>query len=180
MMTALALLVRYWKIAAIVALAGVATVLWRRHDAAQQALGAARVRIRAQDSALAVGLRELAKVETLYVRDTVLVTRLATRTITLHDTVLAHLTDTVAVRSYIETADSAAHACLDLLQRCNERNRLAVERFAVYDAKIATLTAAPNPSALVVPPRSRHWTADVTKIGVGFLLGGLAGWAVTR
>lgn len=49
---------------------------------------------------------------------TVTVVRWASRTDTLRDSVLAHLTDTVVVKQYVQAVDSTVKACRDLVSDC--------------------------------------------------------------
>src|SRR5581483_5417692 len=58
--------------------------------------------------------------ETVYVHDTVTADRTLVRYRVVHDTVLAHLRDTVVVKQFIAQSDSTIHACTRALGDCGQ------------------------------------------------------------
>lgn len=68
---------------------------------------------------------QLVQLDTVYVTDTVRLTTTRTHYVTLRDTVLAHLTDTVihvdTVRQLLAAADSTIHACQVVVVTCEQR-----------------------------------------------------------
>jgi hypothetical protein len=57
-----------------------------------------------------------------------------TKYLTLHDTVLQHLTDTVTVERFITVADSTVHACQVVLSDCERRATTLEAELAVADS----------------------------------------------
>ena len=144
-----ALLLRYWKpiaAGAVVLALVVGFELWKRN---LQNRGVAQERGRVADSTLAVIAPQLAHVETVYVRDTVRVTRTLARLDTLRDTLLQHLTDTVRVREFITRADSAAAACRDLMSDCQAFRALTATKIAALESKLQTVPVAQAKSCTI-------------------------------
>lgn len=158
---------KYWHWAAIVGLATFAGVEWHLHNVAEQQRGAAVVLNHQYDSTLKSIKQPLATVETLLVHDKRTVPVLATRVVTKTDTVLRHLTDTVLVKQYVTTADSAAKACVESINHCNEYKRLT-------DIKINTLESKLAVAPLLKP--QHHLGADL----LWFTLGALGGYVAHR
>ena len=96
----LALLLRYWKEAVIVALVLGLVAMCHARDRALIQRGEALQRAHVADSTLKAVTPKLARVDTL------------------RDTLLTHLTDTVLVKEYVTRTDSAIKACSDLLGDC--------------------------------------------------------------
>lgn len=114
----LALLLRYWKEAAIVGLVLGLVAMCHARDNALVQRGQALQRAHVADSTLRAVTPKLARVDTLLVRDTVRVPHLIAKVDTLRDTLLTHLTDTLLVKEYVTRTDSAINACSDLLGDC--------------------------------------------------------------
>lgn len=156
------LVLKYWREGAItvLVLALVASCVARDHRL--RAAGAATERTRVADSVLVVNRSQLVRVDTLLIHDTVTVRRTVAHLDTLRDTLLAHLTDTIVVKEFVKAADVTAKACSELSGDCAEFRRLANQRFAAYEAKLAT----------VPPPRTCTWsnvTLGAIGLGVGYL-----------
>lgn len=126
-MTPLVLL-RFWKEGLIAALAVAFMVACHARDNALQARALADERRRQADSILTSLKPQEAKAETLFVRDTIRLTRRFAQFDTIRDTVLHHLTDTVVVKQFITRADSLAQACTELAKDCATKIRLAERR----------------------------------------------------
>jgi hypothetical protein len=165
-MIGLATFLKFWPVGAGVLVLGAGSLAWRQHNIDEQEKGALRVELRAKDSTLAANATQLAHVDTLWRYDTTTVRSITTKLSTMHDTVLAHLTDTVLVQQFVTRADSAAKACVELLNDCTAFHTLATQRFATYEGKIALLEKA--------HPSSHHLTSDVVKIALGVVAGYLA------
>lgn len=129
-----ALLLRYWQSAALVAALGFGGIMWHRHNIAEVDKGVALERARVADSARAAILVQLAHAETVYVRDTIRLSHTLTRTSTLRDTLLLHLTDTVRVKEFIAQTRQDSVACVEAANSCADKLRLK-------DREIATLTS---------------------------------------
>lgn len=93
-------------------------LLWAWHTAAERE-GALRQRIQAREAVIASLARQKARVDTAYTRDTVTLTRWRTTYTGIRDTL--RLTDTVAVKRFVLTADSTIHACSVALETCEHR-----------------------------------------------------------
>jgi hypothetical protein len=66
-----------------------------------------------------------------------------TETETLHDTVLAHLTDTVLVKTFVATADTQARVCTEVTNDCAAFRVAANQEIATLKAqKTVTIYAA--------------------------------------
>lgn len=142
----LALILRFWREAAIGALilVLVASCVTRDHRIAAAAV--AQEHSRQADSVLRVITPQLALVDTKVVRDTVTIRREIARQVTLRDTLLEHLTDTVRVKEFVRAADSVQHACSDLANDCVEFRRIAQLRFDAYEAKLKALPVSRGPT----------------------------------
>jgi len=134
-MTALLLVVKYWREAAIGALvlALIASCVARDHRIAATAVAHEKARV--ADSTIAVVAPKLAQADTLVVHDTVRVRVAVDRVVALHDTVLQHLTDTLLVREFVTRADSAAHACTELANDCAAFRAYATQKIAALETK---------------------------------------------
>lgn len=163
-MSVLPLLLRFWREAAIVvlALALIGSCHARDHRIAASAV--AKEQSRQADSTLRVVTPRLARVDTLFVHDTVVVRPTLARIITLRDTVLQHLTDTVLVREYVTSSDSAAHACTDLLNDCAQFRIDATASIAAWKAK-----ALAAPQIVVKSCTQGEVVSGVLGVAVGYL-----------
>ena len=152
----LALLLRYWHVAALAALLAFGAFEWHEHNAAEVAKGRAEERARVADSTLKALKPQLARVDTVYRRDTVTLTRTLTKTLALRDTLLLHLTDTLRVKEFIAQSDSAFHACMDVANSCATNLRLKDQQIIALESKLNA-----QPQALNV----RHWYSDRFSVG---------------
>jgi hypothetical protein len=66
--------------------------------------------------------RVSARVDSVYVRDTLTLTHETTRYVTVRDTLLVHLTDTIRVKEYVQAADSVVRACSAVVTACDQRH----------------------------------------------------------
>jgi hypothetical protein len=133
-----ALVVRYWREAAIAVLALALAGSCVARDRRLVATGVATERSRQADSLLQVTVPLRWKADTLYVHDTLRVARRLATFDTVRDTVLRHITDTLVVRQFVAAADSFKAACTDALSECNRlRGLLMLERDA-WKAKAET------------------------------------------
>lgn len=135
-------------------------------DNALKAEGIAVERYRVADSTLRVVTPQLARVDTLLVRDTVTVRTAVNRVRTLRDTLLVHLTDTVLVKQFVTRADSAAAACVELVTDCSAFRAFATQKIAALESK---LNVAPSMK------KDRHLGSDVLKFSAGVAVGWFAG-----
>ncbi len=151
---ALKFLATHWKTSAVVALiltvGGGCAALWVQRDHALIAKGAAEERARVADSTLKVITPRLARVDTLLVHDTVKVRLAVDRVVTIRDTVLHHLTDTLLVKEYVARTDTALHACSELLGDCATFRALATQKISALEAKLAAQPAAMAPRSCTV------------------------------
>lgn len=136
MNVALSLLLKHWQLAAIVALVSVLGVGVHRYNTALVERGQAQERARVADSSLAVNRIQLARIDTLLVRDTIKVRLAVERVVSVRDTLLQHLTDTIRVKEYIARTDTALKACSELAGDCAEFRQRATAIFAAYEAKL--------------------------------------------
>ena len=162
----IALLLRYWHWVAIVALVAFGWAEWTAHNRALVREGQAQERARVADSALAVLRPQLARTDTILVRDTVRLTKLLPALQVIHDTLLQHLTDTVKVREYIEKADSTVRACTDLMSSCAVFRSQATATIAALEAKVRAVPVA-QPRSCV----STGAVSGLVGVGLGFLAG---------
>lgn len=155
----------YWREAAIGALAVTLVASCHARDVALQQRGRAEERARVADSTLKAVKPQLARAETTLVHDTVRVRVAVDRVITQTDTVLAHLTDTILVKSYVQTADSAAKACSLLVTDCARYRDYAEQTIRALEAKVAAANAMPKKSCTLPTVGGMLLGA-----GVGFVL----------
>lgn len=162
----LALLLKYWKDALIgvLVLSLIASCVARDHRIAAKAV--AQVRSRQADSVLRVITPQLVHTDTLLIRDTIKVRVAVERVVTLRDTVLRHLTDTVLVKQFVTRADSAAHACTELSNDCATFRALANQKMAALQAKLDARPAVQTRSCTV-----SNVVAGGLSIAGGFFLG---------
>lgn len=111
------------------ALAALALAAWFGFGARGDRSEARRLRA-ANDSLRAVARR----VDSVYVRDTLTLWRLARATDTLTATVEVWKRDTLRVVEYVERADSTIRACAATVATCEERVRVRDARLAVLDS----------------------------------------------
>jgi hypothetical protein len=155
-------LLKYWHWLAIAGLLAFGVTEWELHNAAKVREGIAIERARVADSTLRVLKPQLARTDTILVRDTVRLSTLVPRLQVIHDTLLQHLTDTVLVKQFIEKADSTVKACTDLMSSCAVFRQQATATIQALESKVAAIQ----------PPRScvstgAVWT--VLGVGVGFV-----------
>ena len=125
-MTALWRIVRANPIAAGAIAVGtllLALVLWQqwRNRKTDEDIGrwkAIAQRLQSDSASAAAGIR---RVDSVYTRDTVTLRSVLKRYVTRKDTILARLTDTVTVRQFVATADSAVAACRITVASCEQR-----------------------------------------------------------
>ena len=160
-MIALALLKTWGQPVALVGALTFGAVAWHAHNESERKLGIAEERGRVADSLLTVNATQLAKIDTVYRHDTVTLAHLVTKTHTLRDSLLIHITDTLRVKEFIASSDSAIQACRDVVNDCQTFHNLAIRRFGLDSVKLqAALAAQPN----------AHWYDGRIAIGPGFNL----------
>ena len=130
------LLMRYWRETLIIILAAWCIGLFVAHERRVEQRGVAKEKTRVADSVIKVVTPQLARVDTLVVRDTVRVRVAVNRVTALHDTVLRHLTDTVLVKEFVTRADSAAKACTELSGDCAAFRAFATQKMAALQSKV--------------------------------------------
>lgn len=141
----LSLAKRFWREAVIAALALALVASCEARDHRIAAVAVAQTKSASADSVLRVVTPQVAIHDTAVVHDTVRVRVAVDRVQQLHDTVLAHLTDTVLVREYVSRADSAARACVELANDCAAFRASATAEIAAWKAKAqASTPAAPS------------------------------------
>lgn len=160
----IALAVRYWQAALIVALLGFGVIQWKRHSAALVREGQAIERVRVADSTLAVLAIQQRKVDSVYVRDTLRFTRWRDSVAVQHDTVLAHLTDTLIVKEFVRVADSTLASCSDLFRSCQVRASVLEAQLTQERSKLAV---APLTSPRSCTGANAVW--GLLGAGAGFL-----------
>lgn len=133
----LALMLKYWKEGAVVALVILLSVLWHQKTQALVREGRALEQVRVADSTLIAERPKFAKVDTLVVRDTVTVRRTIARVDSLRDTLLVHLTDTLVVKEYVARTDSALKACNELSNDCAAFRASALTTIKALETKLA-------------------------------------------
>lgn len=163
----LGLLLKYWQTGVAIVLLGVAVGYCRARDSANVERGRAQERYRVADSSLKVIEKKLMAVDTLIVRDTIRVRKTVEKVVTLRDTVLKRLTDTVLVKEFIRVADSTVRACTDLSRDCAEFRRFALQKFQQDSVKLNAIRPIVAKSC-------------VLPVGMSVVLGGVGGWFVTR
>jgi len=154
----------------VVALLGLVGMC-RARDTALREKGAAEVRYRQADSTLRAVRPQLARVDTLLQRDTVKVRVAIDRVVTMRDTLLQRLTDTLIVQRYIERTDSALAACSELSRDCGAYRALARTTIAALETKLAAQPAFVARSCV---------TPSLVSGVIGAAVGGVIGWTVKR
>jgi len=129
------LLKAHWQIALAALAITYGTVAWREHNKSEQARGMWAERYRVADSLYRDAAKRLAHTDTVLVQSIVRVPVEIERVRVLHDTVLAHLTDTVLVKQFITRTDSAIKACTELLGSCEAFRRDATATIAALKLK---------------------------------------------
>lgn len=159
-MIALTLLLRFWResLIAVLIVGLIASCVSRDHRIAARAV--AQEHSRQADSVLGVVTPRLAKVETLFVRDTVKVRVAINHVTVLRDTLLLHLTDTVMVKEYVARTDSVVQACTELSNDCATFRSLATQKIAALETKLAAQPAMHQPSKAETV---KHWTTEALK-----------------
>jgi len=163
----IALLLRYWQIGLAVAAVAFGAVMWHEHNVAEVEKGVAQERYRVADATVKAIRSQLVHTDTLVVRDTVKVRVAVDRVVTLRDTVLSHLTDTVLVKQFVTRADSAAKACVELSNDCQAFRAYATQTIKALEQKVTTAPVAKPP---------HHLAADV----LWFTLGAAGGYFAHR
>jgi hypothetical protein len=148
---------------AVLALFGASYCAGDRHRGEADRIANADVAYRIADSISRSLAPKLAHVDTLVVHDTVTVRVAIDRVVTLRDTVLQHLTDTMLVKQYVARTDTALHACSELSDDCAQFRALAVQKFAADSNKFIAFKASIAP-----PPRFGFKSGAAT--GIAFVL----------
>jgi len=138
-MSVLLLLLKYWQYAALASLLAFGAFEWHEHNTAEQAKGRADERARVADSTLKAVHQQEARVDTVYRRDTVTLTRTVRQTLALRDTVLQHIHDTALVIRYVAQTDSTLHVCTETASTCAVKLGLKDQEIAALNAKLAAL-----------------------------------------
>lgn len=161
------IVLRFWREALIVAVVLALGVTVQRWKTALRNQGIAEERYRVADSTLKAVTPKLARVDTLVVRDTVKVRVAINHVVTMTDTVLHHLTDTVLVKQFVTKADSAAKACSELSNDCQAFRAYATQTINALNQKLA---AAPQAKPV------HHFAQDI----LWFTLGAAGGYLAHR
>jgi len=141
MSVAFALLVKHWREALIGAAVLGLMAMCRSRDNVIREKARAEVLYRQADSTLKAVKPQLARVDTLLQRDTVKVRVAIDRVVTLRDTLLRRLTDTVTVREYITRTDSALAACSELSRDCAAFRLYARQTIDALELKVKSQPA---------------------------------------
>ena len=141
----LTLLVRYWRETAILAFA--LTIWWAIHqrDQANIARGHAEERARVADSTLRLVAEQRPKIDTIWRHDSVKVVKTTDHLLTLHDTVLAHITDTTLVKVFVDSTVQTIKACRDVLSDCDKRHALDLTEINALRSKLS-VEVIPKPA----------------------------------
>ncbi len=161
----IALLLKFWQPSLVAVALGFGALMWHEHNVAEVDRGVALERARVADSTLKSLKPLTAKAETLFVHDTVKLSRLVSHTDTLRDTVLKHLTDTVIVKAYVQASDSTIRVCRSVVTDCQAVQALLRQQISTLEVKLAAVPVA--------QPRSCVNTGLVSG-----LLGALGGFGV--
>ncbi len=162
MLAALAL--KYWQTGLVGAAIVFGGIMWHEHNVAEVEKGQALERIRVADSTLKAIRPAMARVDTLLVHDTVKVRVAINHVVTMTDTVLRHLTDTVLVKQFVTRADSAAKVCSELSNDCQAFRALATQQIAALNVKLAAQPKATSRSCTV-----SNVLVGMLGAGVGYL-----------
>lgn len=121
-----------------------------------------------RDSAIATLMREARHVDSIYVTDTIRLTKWKTAYDTTRDTVLAHLTDTIRVKEYVHVADSTIAACSRVVLTCQLR---VAQRDSIILQQASQLKILRTPPRLfgLIPMPSRTLVFGLGLVG-GYLL----------
>lgn len=149
-------LLKFWREGLIVLLLGVAALAYRSKLAAERERGRAEERSRVADSTLKAITPQLVRVDTQYVHDVKIQTRILATVDTLRDSLIAHIHDTAYVIRYIAGTDSAAKVCREVTNDCAEYKRLTTIQINALNAKLAAQPATLN---------TKHWYSDRISIG---------------
>lgn len=104
----------------------------------------------------------IARLDTVYVRDTLTMWRTVKRVDTLTQTVERWKTDTLAVTQYVTLADSALQACASVVRTCEAR--LALERQNSVKATHALHVS-------LAEAKRERWLWALAGLGLGTLVG---------
>jgi hypothetical protein len=88
------------------------------------------------------------RVDSVYVRDTLTLTHETTRYVTVRDTLLLHIHDTVTVLRFVQIADSTIKACTVLRSACDSRHAVDSATSAGWQHLYAVEKAS-RPSAVL-------------------------------
>ena len=108
------------------------------------------------------GQKLLARVDTVYRRDTIRLTREVTKYRAFRDTL--KITDTVQVKEFVRQADSTIHACLLTVQTCEQKD-------SAHKVIEAGLRQQNEGLKKLVPSRAEKLITAVKWIGAGYLVG---------
>lgn len=133
----------FWKPVVVFAVVGVLTALLVHNDRDRLREEGARAERDRQAAAVVKHVKpEVAKAETVFVRDTVRLWKIVTRWDTAYVDVVKHLTDTVYVKAALATADSAIKACSLTVLDCGV---LRARQDTLIQALTVRLANAPRP-----------------------------------
>lgn len=149
-------LLRYWREGLLGLAAIVIVVAYRSKLAAERAEGIAMERSRVADSTLKAITPQLARAESVYVRDTIRLTRTLTQTSVQRDTLLLHLTDTVRVKEFIAQTKVDSAACFEAARSCAADKRLLNDKINALQVKLAAQPATLD---------TKHWYSDRVSLG---------------
>lgn len=162
----IALLLRYWQAGIIAALVIFGWAQWSAHNRAEREKGAAEVRWHIADSTLKVLAVQQRKVDSVFRTDTLRFTKWRDSVSIRHDTVLAHLTDTLTVRTFIQVQDSAIASCTALLSSCKARGDNLEQQLQQERTKVTVAPLVAQRSCL--PSNS---VVGLLGVGIGVLIG---------
>jgi hypothetical protein len=110
------------------------------------------------------GQKILARVDTIYKRDTVRLTREVTKYRAFRDTL--KITDTVQVKEFVRQADSTIHACLLTVQTCEQKD-------SAHKVIEAGLRQQNDGLKKLVPSRTEKVITAIKWGAIGFAVGTL-------
>lgn len=146
----LTLLLRYWRELGIAVLALGLVGACHQRDQAIRAQGVATERMRVADSTLTALRPQLARVDTIYRRDTIRLTRTRTHYDTLRESVIARIHDTTEVVRFVAAADTAIHACVEALHTCEAKQALLSTERDAWKAKALAIPVTTRGHSILV------------------------------
>lgn len=121
-----------------------------------------------RESAIATLMREARHVDSIYVTDTIRLTKWKTAYDTTRDTLLKHLTDTLRVVEYIHIADSTIAACSQVVLTCQVKVEQRDSIIQQQASQLKILRTPPRRFGLIPAP-SRTLVFGIGLVG-GYLL----------